>query len=68
VGVEVLEDPTMFVQLPNGSDGLPADVGVLHYHGIWGSNLALDAVLPVCSAFLALGLPKSPCAVLRRPS
>jgi hypothetical protein len=23
----------MFVRLPNGNDGLPADVGVLHYHG-----------------------------------
>jgi hypothetical protein len=38
------EDPTMLVQLPNGSDGLPADVGVLHYHGIRGSKLDLDAV------------------------
>jgi hypothetical protein len=35
----------MLVQLPNGNDGLPADVGVLHYHGIRGSKLALDAVL-----------------------
>jgi hypothetical protein len=43
VGVEVLTDPTMLVQLPNGNDGLPADVGVLHYHGIRGSKLALDA-------------------------
>jgi hypothetical protein len=31
VGVEVLTDPMMLVQLPNGNDGLPADVGVLHY-------------------------------------
>jgi hypothetical protein len=36
VGVEVLTYPTMLVQLPNGNDGLPADVGVLHYHGIRG--------------------------------
>jgi hypothetical protein len=45
VGVEVLTDPTMLVQLPNGNDGLPADVGVLHYHDIRGSKLALDAVV-----------------------
>jgi hypothetical protein len=30
VGVEALKDPTMLVQLPNGNDGLPMDVGVLH--------------------------------------
>jgi hypothetical protein len=30
VGVEVLLDPTMLVQLPNDNDGLPADVGVMH--------------------------------------
>jgi ABC-type transporter lipoprotein component MlaA len=34
VGVEVLTDSTMLVQLPNGNYGLPADVGVLHYHDI----------------------------------
>jgi hypothetical protein len=45
VGVEVLTDPTMLVQLPNGNDGLPADVGALHFHGIRGSKLALDAVV-----------------------
>jgi hypothetical protein len=45
VGVEVLTDPAMLVQLPNGNDGLPADVGVLHYHGIRGSKLPLDAVV-----------------------
>jgi hypothetical protein len=45
VGVEVHTYPTMYGQLPNGSDGLPADVGILHYHGIRGSKLALDAVL-----------------------
>jgi hypothetical protein len=45
VGVEVLTNPMMLVQIPNGNDGLPADVGVLHYHGIRGSKLALDAVV-----------------------
>jgi hypothetical protein len=35
----------MLVQLPNANDGLPADVGVFHYHGIRGSKLALDAVV-----------------------
>jgi hypothetical protein len=33
VAVDILTNPTMLVQLPNGNDGLPADVGVLHYHG-----------------------------------
>jgi hypothetical protein len=37
VGVEVLTYPTMLVQLPNGNNGLPVDVGVLLYHGIRGS-------------------------------
>jgi hypothetical protein len=44
-GVAVLTYPTMLVQLRNGNDGLPADVGILHYHGIGGSKLALDAVV-----------------------
>jgi hypothetical protein len=35
----------MLDQLPNGNDGLPTHVGVLHYHGIRGSKLALDAVV-----------------------
>jgi hypothetical protein len=35
----------MLVKLPNGNDGLPADVGVLHYHGIRGSEFALDAMV-----------------------
>jgi hypothetical protein len=35
VGAEVLTDPTTLVQLPNGSDGLLVDVGVMHYyHGM----------------------------------
>jgi hypothetical protein len=45
IGVEVLANPTMLVQLPNGNDGLPVDVVVLHYHGIRGSKLPLDAVV-----------------------
>jgi hypothetical protein len=44
-GVEVLTDPTMIVQLPNGNDGLPEDVGILCYHGIRRSKLAIDAVV-----------------------
>jgi hypothetical protein len=35
----------MLVQLPKRNDGLPADVGALHYHGIRGSKLAIDAVV-----------------------
>jgi hypothetical protein len=45
VGFEVLMDPTMLVQPPNGNDGLLADVGVLSYHGLRDSRLALDAVV-----------------------
>jgi hypothetical protein len=45
VSVEVPTNPTMLVHIPNGNDGLPADVGVLHYHGIRGSKLALDEVV-----------------------
>jgi hypothetical protein len=61
VGVEVLIliDPTMFVRrLPNG---LPADVGVLHYHGIRGSKLALDAVV---SGWFGASSPPSPAVAL----
>jgi hypothetical protein len=36
VGVEVRTNPTMLFQLPNGNAGLPADVGVLQYHGTRG--------------------------------
>jgi hypothetical protein len=69
VDVEVLTDPTRFVQLPNGNDGLPADVGVLHYHGIRGSKLALDAVVSgMFGVSRAPRLPNSLYAVLRRPS
>jgi hypothetical protein len=67
VVLEVLTYPTMLVQLPNGNDGLPADVGVLHYHGIRGSKLALDAVVRG-SVFLPPRRPTSLYAVLRIPS
>jgi hypothetical protein len=54
----------MLVQLPaNGNDGLPADVGVLHYHGILGSKLALDAVV---SGFSGVSSPLSPEVAIRR--
>jgi hypothetical protein len=49
-------------QLPNGNDGLPADVGVLHYHGIRGSKLALDAVV---SGLFGVSSPPSPEVALR---
>jgi hypothetical protein len=63
VGFEVLTDPTVLVQLPNGNDGLPADVGVMHYHGIRGSKLALDAVV---SRLFGISKPTSPEVALRR--
>jgi hypothetical protein len=63
VGVEVLIDPTMLAQFPNGNDGLPADVGVMHYHGIRGTKLALDAVV---SGLFGVSSPPSPEVALRR--
>jgi hypothetical protein len=64
VGVEVLTNPTMSIQLPNGNDGLPANGGVLHYHGIRGSKLAaLDAVV---SGLFGVSSPPSPEVALRR--
>jgi hypothetical protein len=63
VGVEVVTDPTMLAQLSNGNDGLPADVGVLHYHGIRSSKLALDAVV---SGLFGVYGPPSPEVALRR--
>jgi hypothetical protein len=63
VGFEVLIDPMMLVQLPNGNDGLPADVSVLHYHGIRGSKLAIDVIV---SGLFGISSPPSPEVVLRR--
>jgi hypothetical protein len=63
VGVEVLTNPTMLIQLPNGNDGLPADVGILLFHGIRGSKLALD---PLVSSFFGVSRPPSPEVALRR--
>jgi hypothetical protein len=63
VGVEVLTQPTMSVEIPNGNDGLAADVGVLHYHGIRGSKHALDAVV---SGLFGISRPPSPEIALRR--
>jgi hypothetical protein len=63
VSVEVLTNPNMLVRPPNGNDGLPADLCVLHYNGIRGSKLALDAV--VFSLF-GVSSPPSPEVVLRR--
>jgi hypothetical protein len=63
VGVEVLTDPSMLVQLPHGNGGLFADVGVLYYHGIRGSKLALDAVV---SGLFGISSPQSPGVALRR--
>jgi hypothetical protein len=63
VGVEVLSDPTMLVQLLNGNDGLPTDVGVLHYHGIRGSKLAIDAA---ASGVFGVSSPPSPDVALCR--
>jgi hypothetical protein len=62
-GVEVLAYPTMLVHLRNGNDGLPADMGVLHYHGIRGSKLALDAVV---SGLFGVSSPPSPEVAIRR--
>jgi hypothetical protein len=62
VGVDVLTYPTMLVQLPNGNDGLPADVGVWHCHGIRGSKLALDVVV---SGVFGVYSPASPEVALR---
>jgi hypothetical protein len=68
VGVEVLTDPTMLVHLPSGNDGLPADVGVLHYHGIRGLKLALNSAVSGLFGVSSPRLPKSLSAMLRRPS
>jgi hypothetical protein len=63
VGVEVVTDPAMLVQLPNGNDDLSPDMGVLHYHGIRGSKLALDDVV---SGLFGVSSPPPPDVALRR--
>jgi hypothetical protein len=63
IGVEVLTNPAMLVQLPDGNDGLPADVGVLNYHGIRGSKLALYALV---FCLFGVSSPPSPDVALRR--
>jgi hypothetical protein len=50
---------------PNGNDGLPADVGVLHYHGIRGSKLTLDAVV---SGLFRVSSPPSLARISSPPS
>jgi hypothetical protein len=47
----------MSIELPNGNYGLSADVGVLHYHVIQGSKLALDSVV---SGLFGVSIPPSP--------
>jgi hypothetical protein len=63
VGVEVLTDHTMLIQLPNGNDGLPTDVSVLHYHGIRGSKPVRDALV---SGLFGVSSPPSLEVSLRR--
>jgi hypothetical protein len=64
VGVVVVTYRTMLVHLPNGNDSLPADVRVLHYHGIRGLKLALEAVV---SGLFCVSSPPSPEVALCRP-
>jgi hypothetical protein len=63
VGVEIPIYPTMLIQLPNRNEGLPVHVGVLHYHGIRGSKLALNAVV---YGLFGVSRPPSPDVALRR--
>jgi hypothetical protein len=63
VGVGVLADPARLVQIPDGDDDLPADVGVLHYHGIRGSKLAIDVVV---SGLFGVSSPPPPDVTLCR--
>jgi hypothetical protein len=53
----------MLVQLPNGNNGLPVDVSVLHYRGIRGFKLPPNAV---GSGLFGVSSPPSPDVALCR--
>jgi hypothetical protein len=53
----------MFFRFPNGNDGLLTDVGALHFHGIRGSKLSIDAVV---SGLFGVSSPPSPDIALCR--
>jgi hypothetical protein len=55
----------MWFRLFNGNDGLPADVGVLHFHGIRGSKFVIDIVV---SCFFGVYSPPSPADAAPRMS
>jgi hypothetical protein len=57
----------MLVQLPNGNDCPPTDVGVLPYYNIRGSKLALDAVVSGLFGVSTPHLPKYFEGVTSRP-
>jgi hypothetical protein len=63
IGVEVVTDSTILVEFPDDSDGLPGDVGVLHYYGFRGAKIALDAVV---SGLFGVSSPTSPEVALSR--
>jgi hypothetical protein len=63
LGVEMLTDPTMLVQLLKSNDGLHTDASDLHYNGIRGSKTALDAVV---SGSFGVISPPSPTVSLSR--
>jgi hypothetical protein len=63
VGVKALTDPLMLAHFFNGNNGLPPDVGVLHYHGIRSSKLANDAVF---SRLFGVSSPPSPVVAISR--
>jgi hypothetical protein len=68
VGVEVLTDPTMVVQLPTETTASPRMWVSCTITASEARSLPLMPWFPVCSAFLAPRLLKSLSAMLRRPS
>jgi hypothetical protein len=68
VGVEILTNPTMLVQLPAATTASPRMWVFCTITAYKAQNLPLVPWFPVCSAFLAPRLPKSLYVVLRRPS